>query len=218
MQESTSDHYRKTDNFTMRITLETLQNILGKNGLKSILNHAALPNYINCFPPDNDELLIPVDHLHKLYHALIELFGNNGSRALELRIGKEICRVGIEKRSGMVKALRHSVRLLPETKRLKIILTKYIEEAEKRMPGQLNGPRFTLKEDDDFFFIIDKDYHVSNGIRSDQPVCNDIVGILQYLLEWTTGHKYAVEEIECRATGYPADVFKIPKAHKDLYT
>ena len=111
----------------------------------------------------------------------------------------------------MIKTLRHSIRFLPETKGLKMVLNKYVKEAEQRMPSEFNEPRFEIKEEAGYFLLIDKDYHVSNGIESDIPVCNDIIGILQYFLQWTTGHKYDVKEIECRAMGHPADVFRIKK-------
>jgi predicted hydrocarbon binding protein len=35
------------------------------------------------------------------------------------------------------------------------------------------------------------------------------------MVEWITGHPHKVEEIECRAMGHPADVFKVAKAATD---
>lgn len=203
---------RRTDNFTMKITLETLQTIIGSNGLKSILNNAHLQKYIDTFPPDNDELKIPLEDIHILHHSLFNLFGDNGVRCLQLQIGREICRVAIERRSKILQALKLSARLLPETQRLRLILEKYVEEAEKRQPTLEDTPRFQLREEKDFFLLIDRDYHMSEGIMSETPVCNDIVGTLQYLSEWITGHLHKVEEIECRAMGGKSDIFKIYKA------
>lgn len=116
-----------------------------------------------------------------------------------MRVGREICRIGVERRSGILKALRHSIRFLPESKQIKAVLSKYISEAEQRMPSPRFTPRFELREEKACFHLVDKDYHLSNGIESCMPVCNDIVGILQHLLEWITGYKYEIEEIECRA-------------------
>ncbi|MBU7009779.1 MAG: hypothetical protein HXS46_03755 [Theionarchaea archaeon] len=39
--------------------------------------------------------------------------------------------------------------------------------------------------------------------------------MLQALMEWVTGHTHEVEEIECRAMGYSADVFRIAKDRKE---
>ncbi|KYK33242.1 MAG: hypothetical protein HXS46_02455 [Theionarchaea archaeon] len=202
---------RKTDNFTMRITLETLQNIIGPNGLRSILNHAHLQKYIDNFPPDNDDLEIPLQDVHILHHSLFDLFGKKGVRCLQICVGREICRIGLEKRSGILKVLQLSARILSENQQLHAVLEKYVEEAEKRQPTQLGVPRLTLIEEEKCFLLVDRDYHMSHGVVSDEPVCNDIVGTLQYLVEWITGHPHKVEEIECRAMGNPADVFRISK-------
>ncbi|MGC1122306.1 MAG: 4-vinyl reductase [Candidatus Methanofastidiosia archaeon] len=68
-----------------------------------------------------------------------------------------------------------------------------------------------LREGEDCFFLIERDWIESEGKSSEMPVCFLTVGIIQQFLEWITGKEYAVEEIECRAMGYPADVFKISK-------
>lgn len=68
-----------------------------------------------------------------------------------------------------------------------------------------------LREGEDCFFLIEKNWVESEGKSSEMPVCVLTVGIIQQVLEWITGREYAVEEIECRAMGYPADVFKISK-------
>lgn len=206
---------RKTDNFSMKITLETLENIIGRNGLKSILNHSRLQHYIDNFPPDNDELAIPLEDIHSLHFSLLELFGKKGVRSLQLRIGQEICRIGIERRSGIVRALKIGSKLLPESQRMRLALEKYIEQAEIRQPASNGASRFLLDEHDDFFELTDRDYHMGQGLQSETPVCNDIVGTLSYLLNWVTGHSHEVEEIKCRAMGFPADVFRINKNHMD---
>jgi predicted hydrocarbon binding protein len=66
-----------------------------------------------------------------------------------------------------------------------------------------------LREGEDCFFLIEKNWIESEGKSSEMPVCVLTVGIIQHVLEWITGREYVVEEIECRAMGCPADVFKI---------
>jgi predicted hydrocarbon binding protein len=76
---------------------------------------------------------------------------------------------------------------------------------------ELVSPTTELREGEDCFFLIEKDWVESEGKSSEMPVCVLTVGMIQQVLEWITGKEYAVEEIECRAMGYPADVFKISK-------
>lgn len=206
---------RTTDNITMRLWLETVENVVGSNGLKSILNYAQLKHFIDSFPPDNDNQEIPLEDLRKFYLALHDLFGQKGARSLQLRIGREFVRIGTEKRPTLAKALRLSTRLVPETKRIQLALQKYADVYDERQPSLTYHPRIEIKEEDEYFLLIDKDNFESEGLSSDVPVCNTCVGRLQYIMEWITGHPHKIEEIECRAMGHPFDIFRISKAPKE---
>jgi predicted hydrocarbon binding protein len=205
----------KTDNFMMRIYLETIQSIVGENGLKSVLNYGNLEKYIDNIPPDNDELEIPVEEVRALFLSLYELFGRKGVRGLQLRAGREISRLGIERRSRLVKAVCVAVRFLPEVKKIQVILERVAEQTRKMYTVELREPLVEVKEEEDSFLLIYRDRFESKGVVSTMPVCNVFVGMLQYFIEWVTGHRHEVEEIECRAMGHPADVFKVSKPRKE---
>lgn len=119
---------KKTDNFMMRCWLQTVENTIGPNGLKSVLNYAHLEKYIDNFPPDNDLLEIPVKDARNLFLSLYDLFGKKGSKTLSLRAGREFARVGIEGRSGLVKALLIAARLAPEKTKMHLLLNKIIRD------------------------------------------------------------------------------------------
>ncbi len=86
--------------------METIQSVVGENGLKSILNYCHLEKYCESFPPDNSKLEIPTDEVQTLFRALIELFGGKGVRGLQLRVGREISRIALERRPRTAKALQ----------------------------------------------------------------------------------------------------------------
>lgn len=201
---------RKIDNLTVRLWLETIEDIVGTNGLKTILNYAGLQKYINRFPPDNDNLEVSLEDLRTLHSCLIELFGSKGSLALRRRIGREVIRKAIEKRPGVATALKIATKFLSETRKMRFILEKFLEESRKRAP-QADESYLRLVEEEDYFLVIQKDCIECEGMTSSTPVCGHIVGELQYFVEWITEHEHKVEEIECRAAGYPADVFRIEK-------
>jgi predicted hydrocarbon binding protein len=204
----------KTDNLVMRANLETIQGIIGPNGLKSILNYAGLQKYIGNFPPDNDKREIPVEELQNLDRSLLHLFGGKGARGLQLRIGREFARIAIGRRPHIEKAVKIAARFLPETKKMRLVLEKWGEEVEKREPSQIYKPRIEIREEENCFIYIDRDHYAREGIISETPACNSYVGILEYLMEWITGHKHRVEETSCRAIGDSADVFRIEKSYK----
>ena len=203
---------RKTDNLLMRIWLETIQDIVGLNGTKAILNHAQLQKYIDSFPPDNDEMEIPLEDVKNLCQSLVDLFGSRGVWGLQVRVGQRIMRIFIEKRPRIAKATQIASSLLPETRKMRLALEHYREQGEQRISSSLDGPRYELQEEEDCFLFIDRDNYMSEGTTSQTPVCGVTVGTFQFIMEWITGHKHRVEEIECRAMGYPADVFRIWKS------
>jgi predicted hydrocarbon binding protein len=206
---------RKTDNLQMNIYLHTIQDLVGPNGLKSILNYAHLEKYIDAFPLENDELEIPVEDLKYLYHSLIDLFGSKGARSLQLRVGQQVMKYALEKLPSVLKALQLSSRILPESKKMRLVLEKFVEESEKRWVSPFEGPHTELQEEKDCFLIIERDCFLSEDIISQTPVCFVYVGELDYLVYWITGHRHEVKEIECRTLGHSADVFKIWKVRNE---
>lgn len=199
------------DNTMMRVYLDTIQNIMGPQGLNSVLNYGHLKKYINNFPPDDDQLKIPREDLRRLHQSLIDLFGEKGARGILLRIGREMTFTWLEKRPAVVKSMKYAMRLLPEIKQMQLSLERFVEESEKRIPSLKGSSHLELKEDKDYFLLVDEDSYTSEGIISENPVCHVYVGNIETSLEWITGHAHKVEEIQCRARGDSADVFRIWK-------
>lgn len=205
----------KVANGVMRASLEGIQDIIGPNGLKSVLNYGHLEKYIDSFPPSNDEPEIPLEDLQNMYISLKELFGNKGASSLQLRIGRENARRALENRPAMSKSIKLATHLIPEIKKMGIVLKKFAEDIQKNVPAQSGTLNIEVKEEDDYFLLINSANFESEGVTSQTSVCNVSVGMLQYIMEWITGHPHDVEEVECRAMGDPADVFRILKARKE---
>lgn len=198
---------RKVSNYSMRNWLESTETILGINGLKSILNHSNLQKYVDNFPPANYELQIPEEDVKNLFSSLVELFGKKGCHSLQLRMGREMARSGIEKyNQKVVKALLLAARLLPKAKKMWIALNRFKEVNEQAFPNSID-----IQEENDCFLMTHRGNFESEGATSEVPVCGVLVGTIEYLMEWITGHKHEVKEIECRAMGHPADVIRISK-------
>ncbi len=205
---------KKIENFLMRSWLESVQSVIGPNGLKSILNYAHLEKYIDNFPPDNDKLETPITDLQALFRSLYELFGRKGTRSLSLRAGRKFARKGIDGRPKLSKAVQLAARFVPESKKMHLVLEKLAELYGKMITYQSEIIPAEVKEEKDCFLIIFREHFESEDVLAEAPVCDVFLGMIQYLMEWITGHEHDVEEIECRAMGHPADVFKIIKAKK----
>lgn len=205
---------KKVDNFLMRSWLESVQSVVGLNGLKSILNYAHLEKYIDNFPPDNDKTETPITDVQSLFRSLHEIFGRKGTRSLSLRTGRTFAGKAIEGRPKLSKAVQLAARFVPESKKMYLVLEKLAELYEKMITSHSEVTPAEVKEEKDYFLIIFREHFESEDVIAEVPVCDVFLGMLQYLMEWITGHEHAVEEIECRAMGHPADVFKIAKAKK----
>jgi predicted hydrocarbon binding protein len=201
------------DNLIMRVFLETIENIIGPNGLKSILNYARLEKYIGQLPPDNDEKEIPMQDLHRLYLSLHEMFGNRGARSLQLRVGRENVYRGLQKRPGIARTMQLASHLVPETTKMRLALerlVKYMRESSSKSSDDF----VEIQEKEECFILIQKENIESVGIQSPTPTCGVTLGIIEALVEWMTGHPHEVQEIECRAMGNSADIFRVSKKPK----
>lgn len=199
----------------MRTYVETIQSIVGENGLRSILHYAHLEKYIETFPPRDDKVEIPVQEVRALFRSLTILFGDKGVRGLQLRVGREISRNALEGRPAIAKTIKMAARLLPEIKKMRFALDKLAEQVKQSYTFLEGVVPVEVKEEEDCFLIYHRVRFESEGVTSRSPVCNVFVGMIQYFMEWITGHPHEVVEVECRAMGSPADVFKVMKAHQE---
>jgi predicted hydrocarbon binding protein len=71
-----------------RITLEAMQEVMGENGLKGILQIAGLNQLIGNFPPYNLEKEFDFADYTAINVAFDEMFGPRGARGLLLRAGR----------------------------------------------------------------------------------------------------------------------------------
>ncbi len=200
----------------MRVYLETVESIVGHYGLKSVLNYAHLEKYVDNYPPPNNQIDIPLEDLQNLCRSLLELFGKKGIRSLQLRVGRQIIQKSLEKRSRIVRLALFLRFLTSEHARVRGALKKLIEDVEKRYtsdPDISQGAQLEMQEKEDYFLIISRDNWESEDVISLSPVCHVTVGAVAAFVEWATTHVYEVREIECRAMGHPADVFRISKSY-----
>ena len=62
------------------ITIKSLEEVMGKNGLNAILNLGGLNNYVENYPPDNLDKGFDFSELSAIGSALEEMYGPRGGR------------------------------------------------------------------------------------------------------------------------------------------
>ena len=80
------------------ITINALEDVMGKNGLNAILNLANLGSLIDNLPDDNLNKEFDFAEFSALNLALEEMYGPRGGRGLALRAGRATFSDGLRNR------------------------------------------------------------------------------------------------------------------------
>lgn len=205
MQESSGLYY---PNRIARAFFSAMDDVMGPNGLSSLLTLAEMEAYLHSPPPDNLERQFDFASISALNTALEEMYGTKGGRGMALRIGQSAFAKGL-RGFGALRAVND-----PAFKALSL---------DKRMEYGLHGLAAVLTN------FSDQASHVENetnallfssdlspfawGRSAEKPVCHMMVGILMEALRWSSnGHEFYVREVECRATGHEHCAFRINKS------
>jgi predicted hydrocarbon binding protein len=191
-----------------KITLESLVNVMGKNGLNAILNLAHLTNYIDNYPPDNLAREFDFSDLSAINQALEEMYGPRGGRGLALRAGRATFSDVLRNFGALAGVGDLAFRVLPLQTKLRIGIP-----AMARIFSQVSDQYSTVSEaESDFIYTIHRCPVCWGRSGLDKPVCYIAVGLLQEGLKWLSGgNEFRVNETKCVAMGETVCEFYIQK-------
>jgi len=89
-------------NMMVRIYLQALEEVMGKNGINALLNLAGLPHLIDNYPPANLNQEFDFADFSALGQALDDMYGPRGGRGLALRAGRAAFAEGLANFGAMV--------------------------------------------------------------------------------------------------------------------
>jgi predicted hydrocarbon binding protein len=186
------------ENKAFRVILLGVEEVVGKGGTETILRQAGLAQYIHNYPPsDKGHGGHKPQYMTQINHALFDVYGRRGARAILMRTGRGRARNAIEENGALATAIRFATKLLPRHTKVKMAL----DTSAKEYSEQLST---TVKIEDDGEYLYWEDSMCGNCIdwRSEQPVCYTTVGFIHGLLAWLLeDENFKVEEITCRAKG-----------------
>jgi predicted hydrocarbon binding protein len=191
---------RLIENKAFRVVLLAVEEVIGENGLKSVLNFSGLAHYINNLPPnDTEKDGARISDNTKLAAAIEEVFGKDGARAILFHVGRMNAKWGLEENPDVAQAAKSAMAAMSEYDRAKTILTY----AANAVSTQLDTETW-VEEDGDCILVKDKAASYCFNRESDAPVCHPISGFWSGLVEWAVGNKgWRAEETECMAMGNP---------------
>ncbi|MEN8241083.1 MAG: 4-vinyl reductase [Chloroflexota bacterium] len=190
------------------ITLEALEEVMGKNGLNAILNMAHLSHLVDNYPPTNLAREFDFSQYSMINIALEEMYGPRGGRGLALRAGRATFSDALRNFGAMAGASDLAFKVLPLQQKLKLGLP-----AMGKIFTTVSDQHSTVEEfESEFHYIIHK-CPVCWGRKGEKrPVCFIARGLIQEGLKWLSGgNEFRVDESECIAMGDEVCRFVIQK-------
>lgn len=181
-----------------RITLSAFEDVLGENGLNSVLNHASLNKFVTQKPPDDLHRDFDFADLSSIFLAIENLYGPRGGRGLALRVGK-VSYSDYLKHFGALSGFKHPEFMeLPLNSRLEISLI-----AGSRLFSRMSDQTITLSTLDGNYIWSTLNCPVCQGrSNQDKPMCYSTIGFLQAMLtDVSGGLEFKITESKCQAMG-----------------
>ena len=191
------------------IIIESLVNVMGKNGLNAILNLAHLTNLIDNYPPDNLAREFDFAAVSAINQGLEEMYGPRGGRGLALRAGRATFADVLRNFGALAGAGDLAFRVLPLLTKMKIGIP-----AMAKIFSQVSDQYSTVVESEtEFIYTIHRCPVCWGRSGLDKPVCYIAVGLLQEGLKWLSGgSEFRVNETKCIAKGDEVCEFIIQKS------
>jgi predicted hydrocarbon binding protein len=202
--------HRPMPNAALRVLLEAIEEVMGVNGTKAVLNAGGLSRYIDNFPPKDLNMNANFEEYGAVQQAVEDFYGPRGARAMLLRIGRSTFQFGLKEQPAILGLAGVALKALPEKTRMKLILDRMANAAIERV----NQPTIVREEDDAFYFIVQECPCRWRPPHS-KPACYVTVGVLMEAMAWITGKLHRVEEVACISNGASGCVYRIEKKGSD---
>lgn len=193
--------------------LQAAEQVIGTQGLTTILRRSGLERLINNYPPD-----LPVasgqftfDDYGTLCAGLIEVYGYSGKNMM-LRIGRLSAELAVLKQRELFDLAKlDSARELP----LELNLRAGLEVLQTGYQAMMPHMQYRLEDHGAAWAYITDTCPMCAGQQASQAMCWLFSGVLQEAAHWQTGKLFEVQEVACRALGDPACVWEISKKPKE---
>lgn len=194
-------------NSLVRQALTSAQEVMGDNGLNTVLRTCGLERFVGNFPPNNLEPSIQASQYAKFNEA-IEAFYGRGGKGILRRIGKASFQYGVREQSALLGVAGVALKLLPERQRIKFILNG-MADALKKSNAEVNA---WVDESEGKLAYVESTCAICHGRHSTESICHLYVGSVTEAVQWATGREYIVTETHCLAKGNDYCRFEVGEA------
>lgn len=200
---------RELPNAALRLLFLSVEEVMGANGLKAVLNGAKVPQYINNYPPNNLEYGVTFGEYGRIEQAIEDFYGPRGARGMLLRVGRATFQYGLKEQSAVLGLAGQALKNMPFLSmqaKMKLLLQQMVGAANKTV----NQPTH-LQEDAENFYLVMDQCMCQYRPRHPQPCCLVTVGTFTEAMKWLTDKPFDVREITCLNNGAEACRYRIPK-------
>ena len=194
-------------NSLVRQALVSAQEVMGDNGLNTVLRTCGLDRFIGNLPPNNLEPAIQASQYARFNEA-IEAFYGRGGKGILRRIGKASFQYGVREQSALLGVAGVALKLLPEKQRIKFILNGLADALKKSNP-EVNA---RMDESGERLAYIESTCAICHSRRSESPICYLYVGSISEAVLWATGKEFEILETHCLARGDEYCRFEVGEA------
>jgi hypothetical protein len=189
---------RPIPNAALRTLFKAIEEVMGTNGLKAVLNLGGLQRYINNLPLNNLENDVRHADYGAAQQAVENFYGGRGARAMLAQIGRATFRYSLEEQPAVLGLAGLAMRMLPATTRMKLVLSRIVDAGNKKL-----NMGVSLSDDEEKFTIRYEACPGLHRVREDNTLCcYTTVGVFQEATRWLSGGKhYRVQQIDCRRSG-----------------
>ena len=182
-----------------RIILLAMEEVIGREGVRSILDLASIPPFTEENPAARSEKNFPFESVTRLQESLEQVYGPQGGRGTAVRIGRACFQYGLREYGSLLGITETAFRLLPLSIKIHAGARSFAE-----LFNTQTDQRVRLDEHDGKLYWIIERCPLCWERKAAEPVCHLAVGLLQEALYWLSGGKiFNVEEIACLARGDP---------------
>jgi len=196
-------------NSLVRQALTSAQEVMGDNGLNTVLKTCGLDRFIGNFPPNDLEPAIQASQ-YAQFNEAIETFYGRGGKGILRRIGKASFQYGVREQAALLGVAGVALKLMPERQKIKFILNAVAGALKKSNPTV----DARLEDDGDKLAYVESTCAICHGRHGETPICYLYVGSLGEAVQWATGTEYVVTETHCIAKGDPYCRFEIGEARE----
>jgi len=186
---------------TFRVVLLGIREIIGENGLKTVLNRVGLKKFAEALPPNNQEKnLCKASEVTLVDMGVVDIFGNNGASAVLFQVGRMQAQWGLNENPDTAAAAKAAFSGL--SSEFEMVKTA-VEMTAAVLSAESDCKAWAEVDGEDLLYNIDEGTHCFN-FKSENPVCFTTSGFITSIVSWATGNDtWLAQEESCMAMGAP---------------